>query len=138
VINVPGRGDAIVADDVIFMCIGKWSALSTWKNREPPVAGDAVWIPNGQVISLDIPTPLLSLLLIEGDLYFDQNYDVSIDSNCIMLLGGHMQVGTAAEPFEKSAVITLHGDRDTAIDIPVVGSKCLAVAAKGTPTVFLC
>ena len=130
-VNVPGRGDAVVADNVLYQYIDKWSSLTSWKNREPPVAGDMVWIPDGQVISLDVKTPVLTFLLVEGELHFDRNYDVSIDSTYILLLGGLMQVGTEDQPFEKSAVITLHGDRFTTIEIPVVGSKCLAVAAKG-------
>ena len=130
-VNIPGRGDAVVADNVLYQYIDKWSALTSWRNREPPVAGDMVWIPDGQVISLDVKTPVLTFLLVEGELHFDRNYDVSIDSTYILLLGGLMQVGTEDQPFEKSAVITLHGDRYTTIEIPVVGSKCLAVAAKG-------
>jgi hypothetical protein len=130
-VNVPDRGDAVVADNVLYQYIDKWSSLTSWRNREPPVAGDMVWIPDGQVISLDVKTPVLTFLLVEGELHFDRNYDVSIDSTYILLLGGLMQVGTEDQPFEKSAVITLHGDRFTSIEIPVVGVKCLAVAAKG-------
>ncbi len=65
-----------------------------------------------QVILLDVQTPVLTFLLIEGDLYFDRNTPlVSVDAYYIFVLGGYMEVGTEAHPYESNAVITLHGDR---------------------------
>jgi hypothetical protein len=133
VVNIPGRGVAVVGDDVSYLYIDNWSELTSWKNQELPVEGDFVWIPDGQVLSLDIKTPILTFLLVEGSLYFDRNKDVSLDSSYIFVFGGYMEVGTEEQPFEKSAVITLHGGRYTTIEIPFVGSKVLAVAAKGLP-----
>lgn len=78
-------------------------------------------------------TPVLTFLLVEGDLYFDRSKDVSIDSYYIFILGGYFEVGTEEEPFERNAVITLHGDRYNSIEIPMIGSKTLAVAARGVP-----
>jgi hypothetical protein len=84
------------------------------------------------VLELDIATPVLTFLLVEGDLFFDRNKDVSIDSFYIYIRGGYFEVGTAEEPFEKSAVITLHGTRYGTIEIPHLGSKVLGVSARGT------
>ena len=36
-------------------------------------------------------------------------------------------MGTATAPFLNDATITLHGDRYSSIELPMVGSKCLAV-----------
>jgi hypothetical protein len=41
-----------------------------------------------------------------------------------------LQLGTADEPYEQNATITLHGDRYTTIEIPNIGAKCIAVSAK--------
>lgn len=38
-----------------------------------------------------------------------------------------LQIGTREQPFEHKAVITLHGRRDTAREIPVYGAKNIAV-----------
>lgn len=132
-VRVPGRGLAVVSDDVTYLYIDNWSALTSWRNQDPPVEGDFVWIPDGQVLLLDVKTPVLTFLLVEGDLYFDRNQDVSIDSYYIFVFGGYMEVGTDEQPYEKSAIITLHGGRYSTIEIPFVGSKVLAVAAKGLP-----
>jgi hypothetical protein len=133
VVTIPGRGVAVVGDEVAFLYIDRWSALTSWKNQDLPVEGDFVWIPDGQVILLDVHTPILTFLLVEGDLYFDRARDVSLDSYYIFVFGGYFEVGTEDHPYEKSAVITLHGGRYSTIEIPFVGSKVLAVAARGLP-----
>jgi hypothetical protein len=51
---VPGRGAALVDDDAEYLYIDKWSALTSWLNQEPPLEGDLVWIPDGQVLLLDV------------------------------------------------------------------------------------
>jgi hypothetical protein len=130
---IPGRGYAAVNKSLSFLYIDKWSALTSWKYQEPPVEGDIVWIPDGQVILLDTNTPILTFLLIEGALYFDRSKDLTVDAFYIFVLGGYMEVGTADRPFEKSATITLHGDRYKTIEVPPIGSKCLAVSDKGVP-----
>jgi hypothetical protein len=110
-IFIPGRGYSISSDTTQFMYIDRWSDLTSWKNQEPPVDGDIVWVPEGQVIMLDQNTPVLSSLLIEGSLYFDVNKDITLDAVYIFVKGGIMQIGTHEEPYEKKATITLHGDR---------------------------
>ena len=133
-VNIPGRGFALIAASAQYLYIDKWSALTTWLNQEPPVEGDIVWVPDGQVILLDVNTPILTFLLIEGALYFDRTKDLTLDSFYIFVLGGYMECGTESHPFERSAVITLHGDRYSTIEVPPIGSKVLAVADKGIPS----
>jgi hypothetical protein len=53
---------------VSYLYIDRWSALTSWFNQEPPVDGDFVWVPDGQVILLDVNTPVLTVLLVEGSL----------------------------------------------------------------------
>ena len=108
---VPGRGHSISSDSTVYLYIDRWSDINSWKNQEPPVDGDIVWIPEGQVIMLDQNTPILSSLLVEGSLYFDVNKDITLDAVYIFVKGGIMQIGTHEEPYEKKATIPLHGDR---------------------------
>ncbi|RYG70223.1 hypothetical protein EON64_00770, partial [archaeon] len=130
---VEGKGYGLVEDDARFMYIDKWSALTSWRNQEPPVDGDVVWIPDGQVILLDQDTPLLTFLLVEGRLYFDRSKDLKVDSYYILVLGGYMEIGTEKEPFEKKVQITIWGDRYKTVEIPFIGSKFLAVAQRNLP-----
>ena len=133
VVTVDGKGASIADDSVEFQYIDKWSALTSWKNQEQPVDGDAVWVPDGQVILLDEPTPNLAFLLVEGSLILDRTKDLSIDANFIFILGGYFEVGTEDEPFEKNAVITIHGDRYASIELPFIGTKFIGVSEKGLP-----
>ena len=128
---VVGVGEAVVDDNVQFMYIDKWSALTTWRDQEPPIDGDMVWIPKGQVILLDMSSPVLLVLLVEGELYFDQTKDINLDAHYILINGGHFEVGTDDDPYLHQAVITLHGSRRHSIELPHIGSKVLAVGAEG-------
>jgi len=110
-VHVPGHGDSISADSSVYLYIDRWSALTSWKNQEPPVEGDLVWVPQGQVIMLDVFTPVLTALIIEGSVYVDTEKDVSVDATYIFVMGGVFQIGTADQPYERNATITLHGDR---------------------------
>ena len=76
----------------------------------------------------------MSLLVVEGALYVDQSKDITIDSYYIFIMGGLFQMGTHEEPYEKQAVLTMHGDRYTTVEIPYIGAKVLAVASKGVPS----
>ena len=87
-------GLATVADNARFKYIDKWSDLTSWKNQEPPMEGDLVWIPSGQVILLDESTPILTMIIIEGELHFDQTKDLNVDASYIYVFGGLLQVGT--------------------------------------------
>ena len=105
-------------------CVCSWSALTTWLNQEPPIAGDFVMIPDGQTVLLDVSPPELFFLLVEGALVFDRT-DLTLDVWYFLMLGGSLEIGTEAEPFLQKATITLHGDRYTSIVLPDVGSKML-------------
>jgi hypothetical protein len=84
----------------------RWSDPATWGGRLPQ-AGDAVTIPAGKVVLLDVSPPPLQSLLIEGELRFDrQNLNLTV--GWIMLHGrGRLQIGTPTEPFTQRATITL-------------------------------
>ena len=129
--HIVGLGDCVHGYDATFMYIDKWSDLTSWRNQEPPVDHDMVWIPEGQVILLDIDTPLLAMLLIEGKMYFDPNQDINMDAFSVIINGGHFQLGSENEPYVNNANLTLWGDRFTAIMLPHIGTKGIVIGAKG-------
>jgi len=129
--HIVGLGDCVHGYDATYMYIDRWSDLTSWRNHEPPVDKDMVWIPEGQVVLLDIDTPLLAFLLVEGKLYFDPHRDVNLDAYSVVINGGHFQLGTEDEPYTKKANLTIWGDRYTSIEIPHVGTKGIVVGARG-------
>ena len=85
----------------------RWSNPATWGGRVPQ-SGDAVTIPAGKVVLLDVSPPPLQSLTIEGELVFDRR-DLDLTVGWIMLHGqGRLRIGTPAEPFTHRATITLN------------------------------
>ena len=84
-----------------------------------------MWIPDGQVILLDTNTPILTFLLIKGAPYFDRSKDLTVDAFYIFFL-----VVTWRTDLSKSRRRLLY---NKTIEVPPIGSKCLAVADKGVP-----
>lgn len=128
---VPDYGFALVRATAFFRYLDRWSALATWPNEEPPVDGDFVVIPEGQAVLLDSSTPVLSVLLVQGSLIFERKDGVSLDAHYILVQGGLLEVGREDEPYYNRATITLHGDRQKTIHLPIVGAKVLAIMDTG-------
>ena len=67
-----------------------------------PGANDNVNIAPGQTVILDVATPPLDCLRIEGTLVADPLLDVAVTANCIEVMqGGTLQIGSANEPHER-------------------------------------
>jgi hypothetical protein len=115
---------------VLLRYVDRWSNIYSWLESEPPVDGDSVVVPEGQVIMLDQNSPQLFLLLISGYFEFDRQ-DLMLNSTYIWIAGGSFYVGSEAAPFLHQATITLLGDRWNTIELPVIGSKMLAVSDLG-------
>jgi cell migration-inducing and hyaluronan-binding protein len=71
-----------------------------------PVAGDKVEIASGQEVILDVSTPALSGLTINGKLRFADESDLALSTEWIMVFG-ELEIGTEARPFTHKATITL-------------------------------
>ncbi len=84
----------------------KWSDPATWPNRKVPVAGDKVTIDAGKEVVLDVNTPPLHGLTINGKLSFADNKDVELTTEWIML-HGELEIGTEKAPHTRKATITL-------------------------------
>ncbi|KAK7468036.1 hypothetical protein BaRGS_00036740, partial [Batillaria attramentaria] len=126
-VNVNGAGSALQTD-ADFQFIDVWSSPFTWGGASPPVAGDLVVIPKGQILLLDNSTEKLSMLLIQGTLIFDEmNLELHAD-NILITDGGTLQVGTEANPFPEqyTALIKLYG-HPRSRELPIYGAKVLAL-----------
>ena len=82
----------------------KWSDPATWPNRKVPVAGDKVTIDAGKEVVLDVNTPPLNGLTINGKLSFANNKDVELTTEWIML-HGELEIGTEKAPPLQSASV---------------------------------
>ncbi len=126
---VRGIGAAVVRNPQLthFSYLDRWSSLTTWANREAPVDGDTVIVPKGQAILVDINTPKLFLVVIHGEVYFEDVRDLTFEASYIVVMGGKFIIGTENRPHQNKVTITLYGKRSTAVEIPGFGAKCLGV-----------
>src|SRR6201998_4056211 len=83
----------------------KWSDPATWPNRKVPVAGDKVTIDAGREVVLDVNTPALNGVTVNGKLSFANTADVELTTEWIML-HGELEIGTEKAPHTRKATIT--------------------------------
>ncbi len=111
------------------MCVAQenWSSPNSWPSGKVPQANENVTIPAGKSILLDVSTPDLGDLLIEGSLIF-QDKNLSLTAQTIKIKG-LLQVGTVASPFQSIAVITLNGPK---VDEAIFGGRFLTTFSGGS------
>ncbi|KAI5091821.1 fibrocystin-L precursor, partial [Silurus meridionalis] len=125
-VNVGDRGMA-QTDNANFFYIDVWSSRYTWGGESPPDEGTFAVITKGQTILLDVSTPVLKMLLIQGGTLIFDEADIELQAENILITdGGTLQIGTEAKPFQHKAIITLHGHL-RAPELPVYGAKTLGV-----------
>ena len=78
----------------------RWSDPATWPGRKVPAAGDKVTIERGKDVLLDVSTPALGGLTIDGKLSFANNADLELTTEWIML-HGELEIGTEARPHTR-------------------------------------
>lgn len=105
----------------------RWSDPKTWPNNTVPPAGATVVVPTGKTILLDVVTPNLKSVTINGTLVGDQEKDIGITADWILVKEGRFQIGTTEKPFTRSAVITLTGNSPNDTNEPGMGNKLLGV-----------
>jgi hypothetical protein len=126
--TVAGSGRALVNDTTttFFSYLDRWSARNTWLDDEPPGEGDTVVVPAGQAVLVDVSPPPLFLVMVLGRMVFDKTVpELAFDANYILVMGGKLEIGTEAEPYLNKLTITLHGERQTAVEVPGLGAKVL-------------
>ena len=128
---VPGIGNAVYNEEnnSKFYYIDRWSSPWTWGGFGIPQVEEFIVISEGQTILLDVSTPKLKFLLIQGGtLMFDEEQDMlDLNAEFILLVGGgRLEIGTENNPYKSKASITLHGSvRCT--ELPIFGCKALGV-----------
>src|SRR3982751_675881 len=102
-------GDAVLkAQQATSLAVkaGRWSDSATWADKKVPAEGAAVTVGHGIDVVLDVNTPPLHGLTINGKLSFADNKDLELTTEWIML-HGELQIGTEAAPHKRNATITL-------------------------------
>src|SRR5262245_54844418 len=84
---------------------GRWSDSATWADKKVPAEGALVTINQGMDVVLDVNTPPLHGLTINGKLSFANNKDVELTTEWIML-HGELEIGTEKAPHTRKATIT--------------------------------
>src|SRR6187549_2600886 len=75
----------------------RWSDAATWPNRKVPAAGEKVEIAAGKEVILDVNTPALGGVTVNGKLTFSNNADVELTTEWVMV-HGELAIGTEASP----------------------------------------
>jgi G8 domain/IPT/TIG domain len=131
VVRVEGNGLASNKGNT-FRYVSYWSDSETWGGDAPPQFGEAIQIPKGRSLLVNVDSvPQLSFIVVEGALIFaphptDVNHQRTFDAGYIFINGGYMEVGTEEFPYTSKMTITMHGDVTTPA-IPTYGNKNIAV-----------
>jgi len=94
-----------------------------------PQTGEAVLIPEGARIELDVSPPALAGISVDGVLEFARK-DIDLTADWIAVRGT-LRVGTEAVPFSDKARITLAG-LTGADSIPTIGTRAIGVLPGGS------
>ncbi|PNH07881.1 Fibrocystin-L [Tetrabaena socialis] len=126
-VAVAGRG--LAASTATYEYVDLWSRQTTWGGGPPPVEGSLAYIPANTTVLLDVNPPTLGLLVVEGTLLFDDTVpDIELRVKYILVRGGGtLSVGTEAVPYAGRARITIVGLPHVDPELPLYGSKVLAV-----------
>ena len=94
-----GTAGSVATHGRVYRYISRWSDKMTWGNDIPPLEGEAVNIPSGRQLLVDVPsTPLLAYVLVEGSLIFpphnDPNHLRTFDAHYVLVRGGIFEAGT--------------------------------------------
>ncbi|KAM3130389.1 hypothetical protein pb186bvf_017488 [Paramecium bursaria] len=88
-----------------------WSDINTWGGYVFPSDGDSVIVKQGQIIIVDMETPKLISIFIEGQLLFADNGKLnSLDAQYLIIHQGSMIIGSQEQPYQSQARITLRGE----------------------------
>jgi len=82
-----------------------WSNANSWKNRNNtlPKDGDSVVIEAGWNMILDVNTPNLTKLTINGRLTFLNTTNITITAGSIMVYAGELLIGSKEYPYKYNA-----------------------------------
>ncbi|EFJ47176.1 hypothetical protein VOLCADRAFT_92353 [Volvox carteri f. nagariensis] len=126
-VTVLQQGRGYARSSAQYQYIDVWSRNSTWGGGPLPGYEDSVVIPAGVTVLLDISPPKLYVIVLEGNLVFDDTKDyINLQAHYIIVKGGNFTIGSAEKPYPGRANITMHGAPNSR-DLPMYGAKALAV-----------
>lgn len=108
----------------------RWSNATQWPNGVLPAAGDNVTVNGTWRLLIDIDTPAMNYLTIDGILMVDDTRDINITANSIHIRAGNLSAGTPGSPFLHKFTIQLNGaktDNGYYVDPVVAGNKYMVV-----------
>ena len=83
-----GSSNAILKDT--FLYVLKWSNATTWGVDSFPIDNDLVFVPVGTSLLVDVNTPILKGIAVEGgNLIFADDADLTVQSGFITMNGGN-------------------------------------------------
>ena len=109
-IDIDGVG-SVATRGLVYRYVSRWSDKETWGNDIPPLAGEAVEIPSGQHLLVDVQNvPQLEFVLVYGSLIFESNDNdltdhKTFDAGYIMVNGGYLEIGTEDFPYMSKLTI---------------------------------
>ncbi|KAM3136087.1 hypothetical protein pb186bvf_011892 [Paramecium bursaria] len=88
-----------------------WSDINTWGGYVFPSDGDSVIVKQGQILIVDMITPKLISILIEGTLLFADNGKLNtLDAQYLIIHYGSLIIGSSDQPYQSRAETTLRGE----------------------------
>jgi len=89
-----------------------WSDLSIWAGGVFPVAGSYVEIPSSWHLYLDIDTPILQQIDVNGILEFSPNKSATLNAHWVFIRKGELRSGSDSNPTKKDIThkVVLYGE----------------------------
>ena len=132
-------GNKVILQDT-FLYVLKWSNPTTWGVDSAPIDNDLVYVPLGTTLLVDVNTPILKGIAVEGGtLAFSDDLDLTVQAGFITMNKGNFIAGTKKHPHSKKLTFVMHGDY-YGVQQPMFGNKgigCLncKFSMYGTPRV---
>lgn len=112
-----------------------WNNSADWPDGKVPAEGEDVHVEPGWNMIFDMEeSPIYQLVRVNGNLSFSNSSNTHLRAKHIFVRGGELTIGTAEEPMEQNATITLYGEKnaetivyDNAVE---AGNKLIAITGK--------
>ena len=118
-------GYAVIGDNK-YLYIERWSEDATWGGEAPPREGESVYVPKGQSLLVDVSTPILQAVVVEGNILWEDKKELTFDAHYVFIKGGSFSIGSPENPHLNKLTITLHGKKSD-ISLPGFGNKLIGV-----------
>lgn len=86
-----------------------WSNATQWPDQVLPATDSVVEVPYEWNLLLDMDTPVLKYLEVNGNLIFDNTQSLTLEAKYIWIKKGVLRIGSQTVPYSKLANIILHG-----------------------------